>query len=210
LRLPALGDNDCVTPNLQRIPSDGDAAAEEIIALARDGVTADLLGCLVRRDATALARYGARQATQALRSRSAALLHDAILARAIADIIVEDDWRDTLVSLAPLYYVAQQLGLDPDEVFDAAVSGLPDDRVRGLFRRFGARKDVTLKAFGWVLAQADDGPDFERADPIPPERLRSIVWEAEQRRRNYLEGRFGTAGADQIERSNRKLFDKEP
>jgi hypothetical protein len=32
------------------------------MALARDGVTADLLGCLVRRDATTLARYGRRRA----------------------------------------------------------------------------------------------------------------------------------------------------
>jgi len=152
-----------VRPNLQSIPSDGDAAAEEIIALARDGVTADLLGCLVRRDATALVRYGARQATQALRARSSALLHDALLAEAIADIVRPRDCRDTMVSLAPHYYVAQQLGRDPAEVFDAAVSGLPDDRVRDLFRMFGARKDVTLKAFGWRLVQADGGPDFEYA-----------------------------------------------
>ena len=158
---PALGDNDRVTLNLQRIPPDGDSAAEEIIALARDGVTADLLGCLVRRDATTLGRYGTRHATLALRAHSAALLHDALLAKAIADIIHESDWRDTLVGLALHYYVAQQLGLDPAEVFDAAVSSLPDDRVCSLFRRFGARKDVTLEAFGWLLVETDDGPDFE-------------------------------------------------
>ncbi|HET9969872.1 MAG TPA: hypothetical protein VFQ68_16680, partial [Streptosporangiaceae bacterium] len=80
-----------MTGNLQRIPADGSAAAEEIISLARGGVTADLLGCLVRRDAAALARYGTRQATAALRARSAALLHDALLAEALAGIICERD-----------------------------------------------------------------------------------------------------------------------
>lgn len=67
----------------------------------------------MRRDATTLTRYGNRLVTRALRTRSAALLHDALLARAIADIVHEADWRDVLVSLARHYYVAQQLGLDP-------------------------------------------------------------------------------------------------
>jgi hypothetical protein len=203
-------DNERVAPNLQRIPAEGDAAAEEIIALARDGVTADLLGCLVRRDATALVRYGARRVTWALRAHSAALLHDAILAEAVADVIYHGDPRDVMVRLACHYYVAQQLGLVPAEVFDTAVSGLPDNGVRDLFRTIGAREDVTLEAFGWLLVQTDDGPDFEPADPVDPARLRSLVLEAKQRRRSYLEGRFGTEGAEQVERSNRKLFGKEP
>ena len=200
-----------MTANLLQIPADADAAAEEIIALARDGVTADLLGCLVRRDATALARYGARQATVALRAGSAALLHDALLATAIADIVCEDDARDVMTGLALHYYVARQLDLAPAEVFDTAVSGLPDDRVCDLFRRFGARQDVTLGSFYWKLVQTDDGPDFERADPFAsdPARIRSLVREAEQRRHSYLEGRFGAEGAQQIERSNTKLFSKD-
>jgi len=197
-----------VTANPQRIRAYADAAAEEIIELARDGVTADLLGCLVRRDAIALARYGARQATVALRARSAALLHDALLAAAIADMLRESDPRDVMVGLARHYYVARQLGLAPAEVFDAAVSGLPDGRVRDLFRRFGARGDITLESFGWKLVQTDDGPDFERADRVDPARLRSLVLESEQRRHSYLEGRFGAEGAQQIERSNKKLFSK--
>lgn len=179
------------------------------MALARDGVTADLLGCLVRRDATALARYGRRLVTRALRTNSAELLHDALLSMAIADVVWEGDARDSMVSLARHHYVAQQLGLDPAEVFSTAVSGLPDENVRNLYRTFGARNDVTLKSFGWKVIQTDDGPDFERVDPVDPARLRSLVLEAEQRRRTYLEGRFGTEGAEQVQRSNMKLFDKE-
>ena len=87
--------------------------------------------------------------------------------------------------------------------------GLPDDGGRDLFRTFGARGDVTLEAFGWLLVQTGDGPDFEPAEPVDPARLRSLVLEAEQRRRRYLEGRFGTEGAQQVERSNKKLFSKD-
>jgi hypothetical protein len=197
-----------VTANLQRIPADGQAAAEEIIALARDGGTADLLGCLVRRDALALGRYGARQATVALRARSAELLHDALLAAAIAHMISQGDERDVMVGLALHHYVARELGLNPAVVFDAAVAGLPDEQVRDLFGTFGARQDITLEAFGWLLAQTADGPDFEPAGHVDPARLRALVLEAEQRRRSYLEGRFGAEGAAQIERSNKKLFSK--
>lgn len=183
--------------NLQRIPADGQAVAEEIIALARDGVTADLLGCLVRRDAVALGRYGARQATVALRASSAALLHDALLATAIAHLVIQGDERDVMVGLALHHYVARELGLDPAGVFAAAVAGLPDDQVQDLFRTFGARQDITLEAFGWRLAQTGNGPDFEPADPVDPARLRALVREAGQRRRSYLEGGFGAAGAAQ-------------
>jgi hypothetical protein len=206
-----VGDNDRVTPDPQRVASGEDAAAEEILALARDGVTADLLGCLVSRDAIALARYGSRQVTRALRTRSVALLHDALLASAIAATVRLSDERDVMVSMARHYYVAQQLGHDPAEVFDAAVSGLPDGPVRDLFRAFGTRKDVTLEAFGWQLVQTDDGPGFKPKDDSPPERPLSLVQEQEaaQRRRNYLEATFGTRGADQIQRSNRKLFGNE-
>ena len=49
---------------LARMPPDGDAGAEEIIQLARDGVTDELLGCLVTRDFAALSRYSARQAAR--------------------------------------------------------------------------------------------------------------------------------------------------
>ncbi|HET9975702.1 MAG TPA: hypothetical protein VFQ68_46280, partial [Streptosporangiaceae bacterium] len=164
---------------------------------------------LVRRDAAALARYGTRQATAALRARSAALLHDALLAEALAGIICERDPRDVMVTLALHHYVARELGLVPAEVFDAAARALPDGAVRDLFREFGARGDVTLGAFGWLLVQTGDGPDFEPAQPVDPARLRSLVLEAGQQRRSYLEGRFGAHGARQIERSNNKLFGKD-
>ena len=197
-----------MTANLQRFSADRDAAAEEIIALARDGVTADLLGCLVRRDAIALFRYGVRQATEALRARSATRLHDALLAMALADTIHENDPRDVMCYIALHYYVARLLGLAPAEVFDAAVAGLPDERVRDLFRRFGARENITYGAFYWNLVQADDGPDFECVDPysMDPAQIRSLVADAEQRRRSYLEGRFRPEGAEQVERSNQRLF----
>jgi hypothetical protein len=94
-------------------------------------------------------------------------------------------------------------------MFDTAVSGLPDDRVRDLFHGFGARTDVTLEAFGWQLVQTGDGPDFEFEYEIPPERIRAFVREAAQRRRSYMERAYGAEGAAQIERSNARLFARE-
>jgi hypothetical protein len=43
-----------VEPNLARIPADEDADAKTILDLARDGLTADLLGCMTGSDARAL------------------------------------------------------------------------------------------------------------------------------------------------------------
>ena len=51
------------------------------------------------------------------------------------------------------------------------------------FCAFGAREGVTLEAFGWLLVQTGDGRDFERANAVGPAQLRSLVLEAEQRRR---------------------------
>lgn len=157
-------------PNLARIPADGDADAEAILELARGGITVDFLACLNDRDAIALGRYGARQTTVALRRGSAALLRDALLATAICQAIRNGDPRDVMVGLAADYFVAQQLGLVPGELFDDVASSLPDGWVPDLLREFGARTDITLKAFGWLLVETPEGPDFT---PAPPPWARS-------------------------------------
>jgi hypothetical protein len=152
-------------PNLARVPADGDADAREILDLARDGVTADLLGCMVYRDALALSLYGARNLTVALRRGSASLLREALLATAIAQAIHASDDRDVMVALATYYFVAEQLGLVPAEVFDGVASSLPGGWVPDLLREFGARNDITLESFGWLLVETPDGPDFTPAPP---------------------------------------------
>ena len=95
-------------PNLARIPAAADADAVTILGLARDGVTADLLGCMVDRDAVALGRYGARNVTVALRRGSGALLREALLATAIARAVQAADDRDVMVGLALDHFVAGQ------------------------------------------------------------------------------------------------------
>jgi hypothetical protein len=107
-----------VSPNLAEIPADGDADAEEILELARDGVTADLLGSLIDRDRIALGRYGARHVTAALRQGSVSLLRDALLAMALGQVIsTHSDDRDVMVSLAIYHFVARQLDQAPAELF---------------------------------------------------------------------------------------------
>lgn len=153
-------------PYLAEIPADGDADAEEILGLAREGVTADLLGMLIDRDRIALGRYGARHVTAALRQGSVSLLRDALLAEAIGQVIsTSSDDRDLMVSLALYHFVAGQLGQSPAELFGDVASALPDGWVPDLLREFGARQDITLDTFGWLLIQTPEGPDFTPAPP---------------------------------------------
>jgi hypothetical protein len=160
----------CVKPNLARIPAGRDAEAEAILELTRDGVTVELLDSMNAGDALALGWYGARQTTVALRRGSAALLRDALLATAICPVIRDGDPRDVMVGLAVDYFVAQQLGIIPAELFDEVACALPDGWVSQLLREFGARTDITLEAFGWLLVETPDGPDFA---PAPPPWVRS-------------------------------------
>jgi hypothetical protein len=53
---------------------------------------------------------------------SAALLRDALLAAAIGRVLRTSDPRDLMVGLAADYFVAQQLGLVPAELFDNVAS----------------------------------------------------------------------------------------
>lgn len=146
--------------NSAGIPADDEAEAKAILKLARNGLTTDLLGCMVDRDFGALARYGTRQATMALREGSVTRLRYALLAAAIADIGRVSDPRDVMVELAVHYFVAQQAGADPSVLFGEVASLLPDGWMPNLLREFGGRQDITLKAFGWRLVQTPDGPDF--------------------------------------------------
>jgi hypothetical protein len=145
---------------LAGIPADGDADAEAVLELARNGVTAGLLDCLNDKDLLLLARYGFRHAVIALRRGSPALLRDALLAYAICQVGRARDDRDVMVGLAVFYFVAQQVGLVPSDLLGDVASRLPDGWVPGLLRQFGARQDITLEAFLWQLVQTPDGPDF--------------------------------------------------
>lgn len=147
-------------PDLAAIPPDGAAGAEEILGLARGGVTDDLLGCLVDGDFIALYRYRWRQSTMALREGSAARLRDALLAEAICAAGRDTDEREVMVGLALHYYVAQQIGLVPAELFDEIASRLPDGPLPALLRWFGTSDDIILEAFAWQLDETPDGPDF--------------------------------------------------
>lgn len=149
--------------NLERIPGYDDLRAEAIISRAHDGVTAELMNDLDRRDVLALGRFGIRQATIALRIRSPEILGAALLATGIAELRREGDPRDLMIGLAVHHVVAQQLGESPSAIFDDVAARLPNGSVAELFREFGARQDITLKAFGWQLVQTANGPDLSPA-----------------------------------------------
>jgi hypothetical protein len=150
-------------PNLERIPGYDDARAEAIVRRAHAGLTAELLNKLDSRDVLALGRYGTRQPAIALRTRSPEILRAALLATGIAEVRDEGDPRDLMIGLAMHHVVAQQLGQSPSALFDEVAARLPDGPVATLFREFGARQDIILKAFGWQLIQTANGPDLAPA-----------------------------------------------
>jgi hypothetical protein len=152
-----------VQPSRYRIPGNQDAAAEAILDRAPEQIDPRFPNSLDRNAWQWLGRYGARQVTVALRQCSADLLHRALLATAIAACLHNDDDRDVMVGLALPWVVAQQLGLDPTEVFGKAARRITNPAVAELLTVFGARQDITLKAFGWQQVTTDHGPDFRHA-----------------------------------------------
>jgi hypothetical protein len=70
----------------------------------------------------------------ALRQGSATLLRDALLAYAICQVVRAGDDRDVMVDLAIFYFVAQQVGLVPSDLFGEIASYLPDGWVPDLLR----------------------------------------------------------------------------
>jgi len=69
-------------------------------------------------------------------------VRDALLAEAICQVVRNGDDREVMVGLAVFYYVAQQLGLVPSDLFDEVTSCLPDGWIPDLLREFGARQDT--------------------------------------------------------------------
>jgi len=141
-------DDGGVQPNLLRIPAGGDAQARRILSRSPAAIGPAFLQSLEKNDFRALGRYGTRHATTALRERSAGQLREALLAIAICQLGSHHDERDAMVGLALHHVVAQMIGISAPAVFDAIADRLPDGPVASLYREFGARADITLKAFG--------------------------------------------------------------
>lgn len=153
---------DSLPPNRYRIPGDQDAATQEIIARAPNQIEQQFLASLDRDASSWLGRYGTRQATTALRQRSAELLHQALLATAVATCLRGDNWddRDLMVTIALHWVVAQRLGVDPAAMFAGIAGRIPNPEVAEVLTVFGVRDDITLAAFGWEQVTTDQGPDF--------------------------------------------------
>jgi hypothetical protein len=149
-------------PNRYRIPGGQDAAAQVILERAPDQIDRQFLDTLDQDAARGLGRYGVRQVTTALRLHSVDLLHQALLATAIATCLSDDKWddRDLMVTVALHWVVAQRLDMDPATMFARIASRIPNPELASILTVFGNRDDITLKAFGWQDVTTDDGPDF--------------------------------------------------
>jgi len=73
-----------------------------------------------------------------------------------------------MVGMALHHHVARQLGQEPAVLFDRVADRLPEGPVPDLLRKFGARKEITLRAFGWQQIDTADGPDFIPAPSASP------------------------------------------
>jgi hypothetical protein len=120
---------------------------------------AEIISSLSEGQRKILARYGLRCPMLALRERSPGRLLTGLIAYALVHRRVPD-WRDDLVALAPAHYTVTALGVRPSDLFEhAATFASPD--LADVYRTFGQRTDVTLRAFGWRLVEAEGGPTFE-------------------------------------------------
>ena len=101
---------------------------------------------------------------QALRTRSGDLLLDDLV-----DMLTdgESEWvkddRDLIVALAPFHDCAQRIGLDPAAVFAEAAARGPTT-IANVVRTFGARTDITPKAWLFTVRETPDGPEYATAD----------------------------------------------
>jgi hypothetical protein len=159
-------------PNRYRIPGDQDPAAKTILDRVPEQIDLRFLDSLNRDALPWLGRYGARQVTTALQEHSADLLHQALLATALATCLTGDNWddRDLMVTIALHWVVAQRLGVDPAAMFARVAGRIPNPEIAEVLTVFGARDDITLKAFGWEEVTTNHGPDFRPAPYAPTPR----------------------------------------
>jgi hypothetical protein len=151
-----------VLPNLERIPSTGDARAERLLGEAPQVADSAYLNSVDADLGLILGQYGVRQATIALRRRSVDRLAQALMAIALYAVVCPDDVdpRDLMVTLSLHHVVARDLGSDPGTLFAEVADRIPGSPVARLMMEFGQRRDVTLGAFAWARVETADGPDF--------------------------------------------------
>jgi hypothetical protein len=75
------------------------------------------------------------------------------------------DSRDVMIHLTPYHDAAGRLGSLPQDVFEVAAVGAPED-VADLARTFGRRTDLTLSVMGWRIEETADGPAYRFAWPF--------------------------------------------
>ncbi|MDH3498894.1 MAG: hypothetical protein OEM97_02120 [Acidimicrobiia bacterium] len=106
--------------------------------------------------ANRLARYEKRAAARARMTSDPRLVGAAMRAHALGIAgRVGVDRRDDMVGLAPVTVVAHEF-VDGDDPL-GPLARLVQDEDAAFVRRFAARADVTLEAFGWVEVRAPHG-----------------------------------------------------
>ena len=143
----------------QRIPSELDAALAELVDAFRKGNPISRFSIRRRvsdQHSAILWAFSERMASLAVRERS----RERIL-QGLAGLVLEgceEDWRDCIIRLAPLYDAALKIGASPDELFREAASyagGEARKLLLGYLKR--TPENLSITAMGYSEGADEDG-----------------------------------------------------
>jgi len=155
-----------------RLPSEDDIKITDICEIYRQLSTDERINfekMLTQKGYFILGEYSTRMAMLGARKKEEVWLIYGIVALTIGWTTPYIDWRETLMSLAPLYHSACLVG-DPRRIFEAGVAHVDDERIRNLILGFLDRdpRDQRLEAMGWEAIEGPSGLIYRfDKQPIP-------------------------------------------
>lgn len=107
--------------------------------------------------------YSVRCASRSLSRNSGHACKSGLVACLLASHSENIDARDLTVSLAPLHVAAQETDMGAGALFEAHIE-FAYRRIRETILEFGRREEVTLRKFGWTIADSNPVPWIVWAD----------------------------------------------
>ena len=128
---------------------------------ADEGYRAGVLSQLTPRYRQLLLSLGTRLAILGARSRNPDLITEGLIALRLG--WPEEDIRDQIRDLAPMYHAALKAGADPTALFRSAAGIAQDNDFTSFLEEFVSRPDDdnSLEALGWREVDHADGFRFE-------------------------------------------------
>lgn len=117
---------------------------------------------LTQRQRNLITSFGVRLASMAVRNHDSELVVLGLVAQWLGWPGVED-FRERVMSLAPLYQATTKLEASPAALFERAATIVHDEEFRDVLRAFDSRPEATksLKALGYREVMGRDGFRYE-------------------------------------------------